>query len=192
MNRVIAALWWVVLSIWLVCGIAPSIVAISAFTTLPSLGISVTNYESFLGESALANGRFAAGFITEPVFQASDIVQLALAVFAVMLFAVGGGRVYSCSRFTKIIVAVALAMAVLITGIIAIGVSPPMNRELTAYRAAALQGDAETAERHLDAFNELHPLAERVHAIRAASLLALIFFSGFASGGPPPSQEEQE
>lgn len=182
MNRLLSAGWWCVLCSWLVCAIAPSIVAISAFTTLPSLGIEVTDAHAFLGDSAAANGRFAAGHVTDPVFQASDIVQLALCVLAVILFAAGGARFPLSTRFTRVLTGLSLALAVGLTGVIAIGISPPMNRHLTAYRAAARLNDTTLATSELAAFNVLHPTAERLHAIRAAALLGLVSICGFASG----------
>lgn len=189
MRRLLAAAWWCVLSIWLVCAVAPGVVAISAFTTLPSLGITVTDAHAFLGDRAAANGRFAAGYVTDPVFQVSDIVQLALSVLGVILFAVGGARFPSSTRFSRVLTGIALALAVGLTGVIAIGISPPMNRHLTAYRAAATLNNADVAVRELAAFNILHPTAERLHAIRAAAVLGLIVVCGFASGRTTPPTE---
>jgi hypothetical protein len=192
MSRVISLLWWVVLAVWFATAIAPAVTAMSAFTQLQALPLTVTDYHDYLGDDPQANGRLAAGFVTDPVFRVTDIVQIALAVLAVILFALGGGRPPQGACAAKVVAGIGLAASIALTGVLAIGYGPELNRELEAYRAAALVNDGTAADRHLAAFNRVHPMAERLHGVRALALLVLVAASGFAAAGAPTRRKDPE
>lgn len=187
MKRFGSMTWWVLLAAWFAAATAPALTAISAFTQLQELGITVNGHQAYLGDDPLANGRFAAGYVTDPVFRITDIAQYVIAgcVLLVLMCTRGrptGGR----SRTTLVCFGIAAVLIVML----AVWITPNMNDDLAAYREAAEAGRVAEADAHLEAFNTLHPFAERMHGLRALAVLGMIAASGFAASGNPNDRRE--
>ena len=84
----------VALALWLAALLASGAVAIAAFTTLPDLELATPTTSRFFGDDTEAAGRYLAGFVTNPVFLASDRVRAAAAMLVVLAFLLGRGRVF--------------------------------------------------------------------------------------------------
>lgn len=182
MTRFVTMCWWILLATFFALAISPAITAISAFTNLQDIGISVEGYQAYLGDDHRAQGRLAAGFVTDPVFRITDIAQGALIVGLVIVLLVSRGRPCVSRSRANIVVIALLVMAILLQAVLLIAILPRMNDDLTAYRAAARANDAPLADQRLASFNTLHPTAERLYGLRALLVLGMIAASGIAAG----------
>ena len=174
--------WWILLAAFFALAVAPAMTAISAFTTLPELGISVSGYEDFFGADHQAQGRLAAGFVTDPVFRQTDVALALIMVGLVIALILTRGKPSSTTSKANIVLPIVLFLAIAIQAVLMIAILPRMNADLMAYRTAAKANDATAATEGLDAFNTLHPTAERLYGIRALLALGMIAASGFAAG----------
>ena len=86
MRTVLHVISWLILSFWLVAIASPGVAAMSAFTQLPAEGAEIPTYRAFFGEDQAAMGRMVAGYVTDPIFRATDLIQCFLAP-AALLFA---------------------------------------------------------------------------------------------------------
>lgn len=177
--------WWLALMAWTAAIIAPAATAMSAFTSLPAMDVTTDRIESFFGDDREGAGRFIAGYVTHPVFQVSDRVQLVCAVVGIVLLVLRGGapvgRPKSISR--RCATAMVLLAAALL-GWYLLGVSPSVESTLEAWRAAVDAGDRDAATSAYAAFDPWHRSAERgMSLILGAVLLAIV---SSAVGSTPP------
>ena len=172
-------IWWVLLTFWFTAAIAPAIAGISTFTELQKLGIIVTDYNTYLGDDPTANGRMAAGFVTNPLFRITDIAQMIIAACAMVVLVLTRGRPTGERSRTTL---ACYGIVVLLIAIPAAFITPKMDRDLTAYREAARAGQIAEADAHRAEFNTLHLVAERMYSSRALAIFAMVAASGFAAG----------
>lgn len=180
--RVLSMCWWILLAAWLVLATAPAITAISAFTNLQELGLSVSGYDSYFGDDSRAQGRLAAGFVTDPVFRITDIAQIAVILAIVLVLAILRGRPSGRPSIANAVTVAFLVLAIILQAVLVLGFLPKMNEDLVAYRTAAKDNNAQVADQRLASFNNLHPMAERLYGVRAFLVLGMIATSGFAAG----------
>ena len=182
MTRTWSMIWWILLATWFAAATAPALAAISAFTQLQELGITLNDYHPFLGDNPEDNGRMAAGFVTDPIFRITDAAQIGLAAGCVLVAIMTRGRpTGGRSRITL----ACLGVAVIIIAVLALWLSPRMHVDLEAYRNAARANQAADATRHLEEFNQLHPIAEKLHGLRALAVLGMVAGSGFSARSVP-------
>jgi hypothetical protein len=169
----------VALTLWIGLLISAGVAAAGAFATLPDLGISLDEYESFDAGDPSAHGRLAAGKMLERVFTAVDFAQVPLAVIVVvsllfeMILSGGGWR-----RPAHVIRVGCIALACGLLAIHIAFIAPPMNRELRAYWSAAAAGNTTEAMARRDRFDEYHPRAE---LILKSNLILLLIATGSAA-----------
>ena len=190
MTRFLAITWWLLLVAWFAAATAPALAAISAFTQLQDLGIVVTEYQNYLGTDPKANGRLAAGFVTDPVFRITDNAQVVIATIGLIILLITRGRPVGGSSPANMANIACFAMAAIIIAILVFGMSASMNHELDAYRAAARMGDVTEADAHLAEFNTMHPIAEKLHGFRAIAVLGMVIASGFAATAPSAREQQ--
>ena len=165
--------------------------AMSAFRTLPQMGITVAGTEEFFEGRTEDMGRYAAGRLMQPVFLTSDRVQFAFSALAVgctvRLARLGGLRGSAWARW--------LLMACVATGAVALAVraaaAPGMNADLLAYWDAVAAGERMIAAESLARFDAGHRLADALYKVQlfavlgamAAFVPALMTAPAAASGG---------
>ena len=73
MRTATSMLCWLSLSLWLAAALTAGGAAFGVFATMPELQISLANYGHLPSED---QARLAAGLLTEPIFAATDILQI--------------------------------------------------------------------------------------------------------------------
>lgn len=179
MRTATSMLCWLSLSLWLAAALTAGGAAFGVFATMPELQISLANYGHLPSED---QARLAAGLLTEPIFAATDILQilfstlLLLGVVAYWWLGMGRQRPLPRLLWTG---SIALACGMLWWRIVMI--MPPMNRDLRLYREAAEAGRIEVAEEARSAFEVLHPVASGMMEY-GVLLLVLAILAGAAAG----------
>lgn len=189
MRTLIHVLSWLVLSLWLAAIVSPGVAAMSAFTQLPAEGASIAVYEPFFGDDRAGMGRLVAGYVTDPIFTATDAVQWLLAPVALVLTLIEW-RPFRITRgvgqiIRTIAVAGALALVVLHNG----SMAPRMAENLSTYRVAAAMNQPESANQALAAFDRDHRLAESLYGVRMLLVLVAIGASAGAVALRPRERE---
>jgi hypothetical protein len=127
---------------------------------------AMKSLEPTLGAYALyseQHWRLAAGHVASRVFFVSDIVQLfcaPLAGIALVLLVLRKRVPWPSRLIAARLVVLTLLMALLSYRFFVL--APRMDRALSDYRAAASEGEMDSASAHLLAFNTDHPIASRV------------------------------
>jgi hypothetical protein len=166
MRRPLHILFWLTLSMWLALIAAPAMTAISAFTQLPRQGAMIPEYEAYFAEDPEGMGRMVAGYVTDPVFIATDRTQWIMAPLALLFgilalrpFRIGAGPgQYIC----LLALTAALGLVILHNA----SMAPRMQENLNAYRTAAANDMRADAEKALAAFDIDHKIAEPLFGIR--------------------------
>jgi hypothetical protein len=174
MRRILHIIFWLALVLWVAVVVAPAIAAISAFTVLPEKGASIAQYQAYFAEDPAGMGRMVAGFVTDPIFIATDAIQWVLAPL-VLLLAILEWQPLRMSRgpgnwIRLLTLVAATALVAYHNGIVA----PRMAENLAEYRAAAAQDDSNTATRSMEGFDADHHVAEALFGIRLLLLLCAV------------------
>ncbi|MCH2133291.1 MAG: hypothetical protein MK116_06035 [Phycisphaerales bacterium] len=178
MSRSLSALGLLLLSSWLAVVCAAGLSAGVTFSTFPAQEPSVPGYEALDVET---RSRLVAGLVTEPVFSIADMAQLILCpLVIIVLFLQARVGDLVRRRATHVIRVAAVAIATIVFFARWLFVNPPLNADLSAYRAAARDGDVVTALEILAGFEKWHHLAEGLWAAAAISLLIAIAATGAA------------
>ncbi len=156
------------LALWIACGIAVVIAAVSAFPTLAGKGVVVPGYEILVesGDDA-ASGRLAAGFVMDRVFATTDLAQWFLAPLAAIAAAWCWWRLRG--RAGRGLATFVLALAAGALGLVLghnLSIGPSMLASLEEYRSLLAAGDLENAIAVRDGFDALHVLADRLYGVR--------------------------
>ncbi len=181
MARCLASiLVWLSLAIWFAAVVSAGVSAMGIFATLPGLEPVLPAYSMLSPE---AQGRIAAGLVTEPIFTATDLVQclssIAL-VAGVLLHWLLSRRVHRrIARWTWTL-AIAVATGTLWGRVLFL--MPGMNQQLHDYRQAASSGNMDVANSARHAFESMHPTASMLMETTAACLLLAILVGGAAAG----------
>ena len=148
--------------------------AMSAFRSLPQMGITVAGTEEFFEGRTEDMGRYAAGRLMQPVFLTSDRVQFAFSALAVgctvRLARLGGLRGAAWARW--------LLMACVAVGAAALAVraaiSPGMNADLLAYWDAVAAGERMLAAEAMARFDAGHRLADALYKVQLFAVLGAL------------------
>ncbi len=171
-------LFWLVLCLWFSMIVSPGVAAISAFTQLPEQGAMIPTYTDFFENDQEGMGRMVAGYVTDPIFLATDMVQWFLAPAALLLAILMRSPLKICSGPGQYICIFALAGALGLVILHNTSMGPRMTENLQAYREAAGQDLRDGAESALAAFEVDHEVAEPLFGIRL--LLLAIAIAGAA------------
>lgn len=179
LGAVLRAVERLALGLWLgTLGMAGATAAV-IFPAMRTLDPRLPGFAAYDGP----HHALAAGFVQARVFAVADIVQLACAgaaVFSVVVLALSGRLVVRGTGSVVRVGALAVATGLMLFGLTALG--PRMHREVTAYWAAAAQGQNEPAERHRLAFSADHPTASRVLVGTFAAVGVAMALSGAGAG----------
>lgn len=182
MMTIAALAWWLTLVAWTAAIIAPAATAMSAFTSLPAMNVTTERIETFFEEDTQAAGRFIAGYVTHPVFQASDRVQAGCAVVGVVLIVLRrGAPVGRPTSIARRLATVAMLLAVALLAWYLLGVSPSVESTLEAWRSAVDAGDRDAATVAYAAFDPWHRSAERSMSMILGAVVLTIVASGVGS-----------
>lgn len=166
-SRLLPALLGWCLSLWLACGIAVALAAISAFPTMSERGVVVPGFESLASHDAEASGRLAAGFVMDRVFAATDLAQWILAPIATAA-AVACWRCLAGRRGGRLAATVGIlsGLGLGLTLVHNIAIGPAMQTSLASYRELLLDGDLDAALAVRREFDTTHGLADRWYGVR--------------------------
>jgi hypothetical protein len=172
--RLTFALCLLALALWLAAAVAPGAAAVSAFRVIPTLGVSIPALDGYFGGDSVDAGRYVAGRMLQPLFDATDWVQIsAAALTASTLF-----RLWRLGHLKGPTWLRALAMAAVVAAGALFGVrlamGGHMRTELLAYWSAIDAADRPAAELAKASFDADHRLAERLSSAQLAALLAAI------------------
>ncbi len=185
MTTLATVIWWLTLVAWTAAIIAPAATAMSAFTSLPTMDVTTDRIDPFFGDDAEGAGRFIAGYVTHPVFQISDRVQLGCAVIGVALLLLRRGA--PVGRPKSLPRRLATGTMLLSVGFLAwylVGISPSVESTLEAWRSAVDAGDRDAATAAYAAFDPWHRAAERGMSLILVAVLLTIVTSGIGSTPP--------
>lgn len=180
-----AIAWWIALVAWIAAIIVPGATAMVAFTRLPQLDLSMAGAEAFFGGDSEGAGRFIAGYVTNPLFLASDRVRLVcMVVLGATLATTAGGPIGRPGPARRIaIVAIGLATLVLVWYLLRI--SAPLASALDSWRAAVLADDHVAAESAWNLFDPLHRQASRLYGIELSLLLMATIAASMSTRAVP-------
>ena len=155
----------------------------SAFASLPRMGISVTGVEGFFAGDTAEMGRYAAGRMLAPVFMTADWIQFTASALAVgctvRLARCGGFRGLAAARLA-LFAAVAVA-----AGLLAVHAwrAPAMNGDLLAYWQAIEAGDRDAAAAARASFDASHRVADA--GFRATLVAVLVALAAYPAAVLP-------
>ncbi len=166
------------LGVWLGAVVMTGATAGIAFTTLPTLGLTLAEFANGPGD----HGVIAAGILMAKVFLVSDAVQLGGATIAfvtllllTMIFGLSIFRRATAARW-------GLMLVILISmSYYQFMLAPTMNSELASYWEAAKAGDTEAALEHKAAFDGRHPRASAILKLHAGLVFGLFAVGLYAA-----------
>lgn len=168
---------------WFATLAATGVAAMSAFSTLPKLGVTVSGVEGFFGDDTAEMGRYAAGRMLGPVFMTADWVQFAcsaLAVGCTVRLARFGALAGARPARLALLGAVGIAAALLA---IHAWRAPAMNGDLLAYWQAIGAGDRDAASAAKASFDASHRSADA--GFRATLVAVLVAIAAFPAATVP-------
>ena len=183
LRSVAAAAWWLALIAWIAAIVAPGAAAMVAFTRLPDLDVSIPASRAYFDGDAAAAGRFVAGYVTNPIFVASDSIRLGAAALACIAIAVTGARPTGRGR-SALLATTCLAIATAILVATLMLVSAPLAESLEAWRVAVLADDPIAADAAKSLFDPLHVRASRLMQAELILLLVAAIAGGVSSASP--------
>jgi len=179
------------LGVWCGAVVMTGAAAAVAFPTMKELDPTLPAYAGYPGD----HWSLAAGTVMAQVFTLADLVQLVAATLAGMTFLASVAFFRMPLRRPVNVLRGALLLATI--GVLAFhlfSLAPRMNRAMRAYWDAAAAGNVETADRHKQTFDELHPQASTVLSATAAMTLALTGLGAWSAAsrgsGQAPSRRD--
>ena len=169
---------WLCLSLWLAAALTAGAAAIGIFSTMPELQVTLADYAHL---DAADQTRLAAGLLTEPIFSATDVLQILLSTL--LLIGVAGQWLLGMGRDRPLARLLWTGSIILATGMLwwrVVMIMPSMNRELRLYREAAADGQVDLATQARAAFDAMHPTASTMMEMGAV-LLILAVLAGAAA-----------
>ena len=180
MKAMASVIWWICIVTWCAAIVAPGSAAIAAFTRLPAIEATMPGIEAFFAEDPAGAGRFVAGYVTNPIFIASDTACLACAIGIGIALLLGRGR--PCGPGLSGTAAVgAAAIASVILGWYLWQVSPGLADSLGAWREAVLADDRSAADAAWSRFDPLHKTASRLLGIQFTMLMVAVITGAIAT-----------
>lgn len=175
---------------WIAAMIAPAVAAMVAFPRLAEFGVVLPGSEAYFVDDAAAAGRFVAGYVTNPIFVASDRVRLIAAVAAWGAILVTGARPDGRGR-AAIVATLAVGLASIVLAWSLAMVAPPLAAELEAWRVAVLADVPDAATQAKAAFDPLHEQASTLMKAELLLVLAAVVAGGLASASTAPQSEPE-
>ncbi|MFG0307508.1 MAG: hypothetical protein ACF8Q5_15000 [Phycisphaerales bacterium JB040] len=175
------------LALWLGAVVMSGVVAAVVFPLVRELDPTLGAYPEFTGDHA----NLAAGRIAARVFLIADGAQFAgafLALVTVTALILRGA--ISNRRLAHGVRVVALAVALTSVSYQLLLLAPRMDRNLSAYWAAAEAGDNQAAETARLAFAEDHPTASRTLSITALAVATSLGFGLWSCQAPRVARRE--
>jgi hypothetical protein len=174
-SKLVNAIYWLALTVWVSVLISAGVAAMSAFTALPDeeLGLRL---EQFAAYDASRHGQIAAGKVMEPIFTFVDLMQL-VAGGLVIITLLAQMTLFGMSwrRPANLIRAVCILLAIGLFLFRAVAITPGMNQDLRAYWQHAQAGEVEPARARQQSFEAAH---RRARPLFDASLLVLLIGVG--------------
>ena len=180
------------LTVWIAAMFASGVVAIAAFTSLPDLELSTPAAEAFYGDDTEGVGRYVAGFVTNPVFVASDRIRSVAAIAILLLIVISRGRILDrrC-RVLRYLAGATLKLGLVILAYTVIVLAPDIQTTLTAWRAAVTDGDVERGAAIWKSFEVLHTIASTLLRIEFLTMVACFVLSSFVGPWRPPTTDTE-
>jgi len=188
-RSLVSILSWLSLAAWFAAVVSAGVSAMGIFATLPGLEPVLPGYTMLPPE---AQGRIAAGLVTEPIFTATDLVQCAASitlVIAVILHWTLFRDIHR--RVGRWIWTISIAAATGTLWARVLFLMPVMNQDLHEYRQNASSGNAEAAEAARLAFESMHPTASMLMEATSACLLLALIVGAATSGLEAIKRTEQ-
>lgn len=159
--RATASILLLALALWLATIAAVGTAAMAAFASLPKMGIQIESVRPFFGADTAEMGRYAAGHMLQPVFQAGDWVQYALAAASVSctLRLLRAGGASGAPRWAGALLLALVAAAAALLAWRAWSM-PAMQADLARYWSAVEANDPATATAAKASFDAAHRTAE--------------------------------
>lgn len=174
---ILASAWWSALTIWFAAIIAPAAAAMVAFPRLPEIEAVIPATGAFFSGDPESAGRFVAGFVTNPIFVASDVVRLAVVGVAWLSVLVSRGRPSGHGRWS-IVAMISMAIASTLFAISFLFVAAPLAEALELWRAAVFAGDHGAAADAKAIFDPLHLTASRLMSTELIFVVIAILAAG--------------
>lgn len=177
MRVMVSMLCWICLCLWLAAALTAGGSAIGVFATMPDLHVTLAEYEHLPADDQT---RLAAGLITEPIFAATDVLQILLSSMMLIGVALHWCMRMGCHRpLARGIWTSSILIAIAMLWWRVVMIMPSMNHDLRTYRDASAHGEHEAADLAKTAFDAMHPVASAMMEI-GAGLLVLAIFAGAA------------
>lgn len=180
MRTIASVLWWLSIVTWCAAIVAPGAAAISSFTRLPAIEATMPGIDSFFAGDPGGAGRFVAGYVTNPIFIASDSACLASAIIAAVALVLGRLRPCGDGPAGRIAV-IAVAIAGVVLAWYLWRVSPGLADSLGDWRQAVLADDRPAAEAAWSRFDPLHKTASRLLGIQFTMLMVAVVAGAIAA-----------
>lgn len=188
--RVAAALFWLSLVVWFAAAVAPGAAAASVFATVPRMPISIAEIDPYFAQDSKELGRFVAGRAIQPLFDATDWVQMIAAAMCVSTSL----RLWRMRGFAGVrwmsSVAVGLVLAAAVLFAIRLLQTNAMRADLAVYWQAVVDLDRTVGVLAKERFDQSHRVVERLASLQVASLLAAVVAAAIASAPPRRSEPE--
>ena len=166
-RRLIAVVLFLGLAAWIAAIFGASLAAGAVFSTLGDLDVTLSE-ASIL--DAGDQGRYIAGFITQPIFAVTDALQTGCAIIVLAMLAIQLARSLSGKKWQlAAMIAACVAAALLLVRILFL--TRPFDAALAAARRAVADGDLDAYVAQAAIMHAIHPT---LVLIVASTLLAVI------------------
>lgn len=175
MSKACSSIYWLLLTLWIAALISAGVAAGGVFFTLQRIGLTVDAYRSAFGDDTAEHGRLVGGMVMEPIFFATDLVQIVAGLFTLLMLALQL-TVFNMrwSQPANLLRTVCIAVAAALVVLHATGFAPRMNRELRGYWNAAQVNDQTAMTAHRQRFDNDHELANRLFTLRFGLLVLAV------------------
>jgi hypothetical protein len=179
-NRLVSTVYWLLLFAWLAALVSGGVTAMSAFSTLPKLGVSMPSAAMVIPGADEVSGRFVAGFVAQPAFAFAErlslIVMPCLVVVLVVQSRVVGWPGPSWPNRLRLAL---LVIPIVLMTLHLVILAPRMATTLDAYRSAVFDGNAEAAATSKAAFDGDHRKSDAIFRTNVYLLVAAVAVSAW-------------
>lgn len=157
MHRLVATIYWLSLLTWLAALVAGGVTAMSAFSSLPALGVVVPEAALLFPGAGTESGRYAAGFVAQPAFAFAERVGLvSMPILAAALLVQARVFRWPARSWANRLRVGAIVVGIALMSMHLLVLAPRMTDSLDAYRRAVRDGNAPAAEIDKAAFDADH------------------------------------
>lgn len=178
-HKLCEAIHVAALAVWLGSLIMTGIIAARVFPMMKDIGPSLPDHAGYTGDHWL----IVAGRVGDMAFTSLDMIQFGAVLIAVVTLA-ASIWVFGLPtrRWSTLIRALGLAVAMILVCVELFFLAPRMSSDLRAYWDAAKLGDNATAELHREAFTARHPAARNVLGGTTLAVLATLIVGAWSIG----------